>query len=81
MGRYEATVLTLVLLMDRVGVNRVIVILFIDSNTTPPAIWGGSFSVSNLCFCRTADRTDSGTFVFVNLSKFMIHLYLRDRGR
>jgi hypothetical protein len=56
-------------------------ILFIDSNTTPPAIRGGAFSISNLYSCMTADRAGSGTFFFFNLAELVIHLYPQDRVR
>jgi hypothetical protein len=56
-------------------------ILFIDSNTTPPAIRGGAFSISNLYSCRPTDRAGSGTFIFVNLRKLMIHLYPQGKAR
>jgi hypothetical protein len=56
-------------------------ILFIDSNTTPPAIRGGAFSVSNLYSCRPTDRAGSGTFIFINLRKLMIHLYPQGKAR
>jgi hypothetical protein len=56
-------------------------ILFIDSNTTPPAIRGGAFSVSNLYSCMTAYGAGSGTFFFFNLVELVIHLYPQDRVR
>jgi hypothetical protein len=54
-------------------------ILFIDSNTTPPAIRGGSFFISNLYSCMTAYGASSGTFFFFNLTELVIHLYPQDK--
>jgi hypothetical protein len=65
----------------RVWIDRLLVILFIDSNTTPPAIRGGSFFISNLYSCMTAYGASSGTFVFFNLTELVIHLYPQDKAR
>ena len=81
MYRHKATVLTLVFLVDCIRVDRVLVVLFVDSNTAPPTVRSRGSSIPNFYFCLTTDTADASAGVFINLRKFVHLLYLQDKAR
>ena len=70
--------LAFIFLVNSIRVTPFIEISFMYSKTTPPAIRGGCFSISNLYSCVTAYGAGSGTFIFFNLAELVIHLYPQD---
>ncbi len=78
---YKTTVFTFIFSMNSIWIIPLVIVSFEYRNTTPPAIRGGCFFISNLYSCMTADGASSGTFVFINLTEFVIHLYPQDKVR